>query len=49
MFLIKTSLLKQLLEDKRVKSRVDKAKTWREASAVIAEEARKHGIKVVEA
>jgi hypothetical protein len=49
LFVIKTTLLKLLMKDKRVEKRVNKAKTWREASTIIAEEARKRNIKVVEA
>jgi len=43
------SIVKKLLEDKRIERKVNEAKTWREASAIIAEEARKRGIKVLEA
>lgn len=49
MFVIKRVLLQLLLKDKAVEQRVNEARTWREASAIIAEEARKRGYKVVEA
>lgn len=40
--------LKRLMEDKAVERRVNEARTWREATSIIAEEAKKRGYKVVE-
>ncbi len=48
MFAIKRVLAQLLLEDKLVERRVNNAKTWREVSAILAEEARKRGYKVKE-
>ena len=48
-FIIKTALLKRLFEDKLVEKRVNEARTWREVGAIIAEEVRRRGLKVVEA
>lgn len=49
MFLMERIKLQVLLRDKRIERKVNEAKTWREASAIIAEEARKHGFKIMEA
>lgn len=49
MIVIRRALLKRLLDDKAVVRRVDEAKSWREATLILAEEARKRGYKVAEA
>jgi len=46
MFAVKKSVVKELLADSEWRSKLDCAKTWREAGIVVAEFARSRGYRV---